>query len=93
MGLYFSQGSAHTEAPTLADVLDCLASDASSYANAGSFEEWAGVLGYDPDSRSSLRIFNTVKRQAEQLKRLLGADAYEQLLRTPLTLDTIKTIG
>lgn len=34
MGLYFSQGPAITEDPTLADVLDCLASDASGYENA-----------------------------------------------------------
>jgi hypothetical protein len=46
--LYFSQGSAHTQDPTLADVLDCLAS--------------------------------AIKRQAEQLKRTLGQEAYEELL-------------
>ncbi|HEY6766621.1 MAG TPA: hypothetical protein VI386_17820 [Candidatus Sulfotelmatobacter sp.] len=32
--LYFSQGSAHTADPTLADVLDCLASHAREYENA-----------------------------------------------------------
>jgi len=95
-GLYFSQGSAHTVDPTLADVLDCLASDASGYENAkdaaqynreknqGSlrteFDEWADEYGYDTDSRKAEKIYKTVKRQAEQLKRTLGAEAYEQLL-------------
>lgn len=78
--LYFSQGSAHTDDPTLADVLDCLASDASGYDNAKSFEDWASEYGYDTDSRSAEKIYKTVKRQAEQLKRVLGAEAFEELL-------------
>lgn len=78
--LYFSQGSAHTEEPTLADVLDCLASDASSYDNAGTFEEWASEYGYDSDSRKAEKTYKAIKRQAEQLKRTLGQDAYEELL-------------
>jgi len=79
-GLYFSQGSAHTAPPTLADVLDCLASDACTYDQAKSFEDWAEELGYEPDSRKEERIYRAVKRQAEQLKRLLGAEAYDTLL-------------
>lgn len=83
--LYFSQGSAHTSDPTLADVLDCLAMDAggyeSAYGNGGTrFELWAGEYGYNTDSRKAENIFRTVKRQSEQLKRTLGADAYEELL-------------
>jgi hypothetical protein len=95
LSLYFSQGVAHTEDPTLADVLDCLASDASSYENAravsgsiqnaaeGSdrhFRSWANDLGYDEDSRSAEEIFRAIKRQAEQLKRALGSEAYNDLL-------------
>src|ERR1700726_86874 len=38
---YFSQGSGHTTHPTLSDVLTCIADDAASYENAGSFEDWA----------------------------------------------------
>ncbi len=78
--VYFSQGSAHTEPPTASDVLDCLASDACGYDNASSFEEWAREYGYDADSRKAEKIFRTVKRQAEQLKRVLGSEAYETLL-------------
>lgn len=79
-GLYFSQGSAHKQDPTTADVLDCLASDAAGYENAQTFEEWASEYSYDPDSRKAELIFKTVKRQAEQLRRMLGQAAYDALL-------------
>lgn len=78
--LYFSQGSGHTEPPTIEQVLDCLASDASGYENARGFDDWAREYGYSTDSRSAEKIFKTVKRQSEQLKRTVGAEAYEQLL-------------
>ena len=75
--------------PTLADVLDCLASDANGYEdakhvgcheNCNPFYNWAREYGYDPDSRKAEKMFRTIKRQAEQLKRTLGQDAYEELL-------------
>ena len=78
--LYFSQGSAHTSEPSVFDVLDCLASDASGYENARSFEEWAEEYGYDTDSRSAEKIWKAVKRGSEQLKRTVGKEAYNQLL-------------
>ena len=74
MTTYFSQGSAHTKEPTLSDILDCLASDASSIDNARSFEEWCGELGYDTDSRKAERIYNICVKQMESLNRLLGDD-------------------
>jgi hypothetical protein len=80
MSLYFSQGSAHTDPPTVEDVLDCLASDASGYDQARGFEEWARDLGYGEDSRKAEKVYKSVKRQAEQLKRLIGEDAYQTLL-------------
>lgn len=79
MSLYFSQGSAHVDEPTAEDVLDCLASDASSY-DGNTFEQWARELGYDTDSRKAEKTYKAVKRQAEQLKRFLGDEAYETLL-------------
>ena len=78
--VYFSQGSAHTEDPTLNDVLDCLAQDSAGYENAHSLEDWCSEYGYDTDSRKAEKTYKAVKRQAEQLKRILGMDAYEQLL-------------
>lgn len=78
---YFSQGSAHTENPTLIDVLDCMASDSSGFDNSQSFEEWAREYGYDTDSRTAEKTFRTVRRQSEQLKRVLGQSAYRELLK------------
>ncbi len=79
-GLYFSQGSAHTEFPTLVDVLDCVANDASGYDSTKDFEDWASDYEYDTDSRSAEKTYRAVKRQSEQLKRTLGEDAYAELL-------------
>ena len=76
---HFSQGSAHTQEPTAADVLDCLASDSAGIENARSFEDWCGEYGYDTDSRKAERIFKVCERQAESLKRLLNGQ-YETLL-------------
>ena len=77
----FSMGSGLSGEPKLADVLDCLASDASGVENcAGKFDDWCGEYGYDTDSRKAERTFNICKRQAANLKRLLGPSAYETLL-------------
>jgi hypothetical protein len=75
----FSQGSAHKGPPDLATVLDCLASDART-VEYDSFEEWAGNLGYDTDSRSAERTYRTVKTQSERLLEFLGNDAFNTLL-------------
>lgn len=78
--VYFSQGSAHKKPPTLAEVLDCLASDASGVDNAQSFEDWASEYGYDTDSRKAEATYRICEKQAQELKALLGQDAYTQLL-------------
>ena len=80
MTVYFSQGSAHKKNPTLAEVLNCLASEASGVDNARSFEDWASEYGYDTDSRKAERTYQICKKQAQDLKALLGQDAYNQLL-------------
>jgi hypothetical protein len=77
---YFSQGIAHTKPPTLADVLDCLASDCSTVDSLGSFEEWAIHLGYDADSRKDEKLYKTIIKQARELKDFLGNGAYQELL-------------
>jgi hypothetical protein len=76
----FSQGAAHEKEPTASDVLDCLAMDAIGVENARSFEEWCAEYGYDTDSRKAEKIFQVCEREAEGLRRLLGPEAYEQLL-------------
>lgn len=80
MGLHFSQGSAHTERPTLTDVLDCLASDAGAVENANGFKDWASDLGYDTDSRQAEKTYKVCVKQADMLKALLGDSEYETLL-------------
>lgn len=77
---YFSMGSAHTREPGAAEVLDSLASDASSVEYVRDFEQWADEIGYDPDSRKAFATFEVVRKQSAALKRLLGDDAYDELL-------------
>lgn len=68
----FYQGLAHVHAPTAADVLECLLSDAS--VDGQSFEEWASDTGFDPDSRKAEKIYNACVSQTTKLKTLLGRD-------------------
>jgi hypothetical protein len=80
MHLFFSQGSAHTKAPKLAEVLNCLASDASGVENARNFEEWAAEYGYDTDSRKAEKTYLICCEQRDQLRELLGNAGFESLL-------------
>jgi len=77
---FFSQGSAHKEPPTAADVLDCLAMDAAGVENAKDFEDWASEYGYDTDSRKAERTYKICQQQAADLKEFLGDEAYQSLL-------------
>lgn len=81
MTLTFSMGSAHNgKEPTVEDVLDCLASDASGYANASEFDLWCQEYGYDGDSRKAERTFKAVRSQTQKLMQFLGESAFETLL-------------
>lgn len=73
------QKDAQPSPPTVADLLDCLASDASTYDNCRDFADWCNEFGYDEDSRTAERTYNAVAEQSRQLRRLLPADAYEAL--------------
>lgn len=66
--------------PTLTEILDSLALDASGIEGARTFEEWASDYGFDVDSRKAMKSYKTTKRQAEKLRALLGAAAYDTLL-------------
>jgi hypothetical protein len=77
---YFSMGLGLSGEPKVGNVLDCLASDSASIENARSFEDWAGDLGYDTDSRKAEKTFKACERQAAKLKQFLGEDAYNELL-------------
>lgn len=65
--------------PELPDVLDCLASDASTL-DEGSFDAWASSLGYDTDSRKAEATYRTILEQSNKLRVFLGAEAYNDLL-------------
>jgi len=81
MTVYFSMGYGHNgKAPKVADVLDCLASDAAS-VEGSYFEEWCADLGYDTDSRKAEKTYKTCEHQAKRLKNWLdNDDIYQQLL-------------
>lgn len=79
MQMHYSMGSAHTKAPNIADVLDCLASDAYGLPlpeMAGSedeaFAEWCREYDYDPDSRKALKAYRATLRQTRALGRLFS---------------------
>ena len=80
MSLHYSQGPAVVEEPKVGDVLDCLASDASSYENARDFADFCADFGCDTDSRKAEAIYRVFGRQAASLKRMLGQEAYNLLL-------------
>lgn len=69
----FYTGPAAAE-PDAASVMECLASDASSVANARGFEDWCSEYGYDTDSRKAERTFKTCAAQTAKLRVLLGDD-------------------
>ncbi|MGC1583312.1 MAG: hypothetical protein WA766_17640 [Candidatus Acidiferrales bacterium] len=78
---YFSQDYGHNGAePKVTDVLDCLASDASSIDNARGFEDWCSDFGYDSDSRKAEKTFKACEHGAKRLKTFLDDDLYAQLL-------------
>lgn len=65
--------------PTARDVLESLASDASTVEHSEGFEDWADSLGYDTDSRSAERSYRATVRQTERLRKFLG-DRYTEFL-------------
>ncbi len=74
----FSQGMAHTQNPTAADVLNCLVSDAD--CGDRSFEEFCSDLGYSEDSRKAFAAWEQCRTCAPRVRALLG-DHFEEFLR------------
>lgn len=72
----YTMGSGCDGEPDIEDVLDCLISDT---AGLDSFEEWCGDYGYDTDSRTGERLYNTLVLQAKNLRRFLSDDQYAEL--------------
>ena len=67
-------------APTLEDVLSCLVMDASGYENSRNFEDWASDYGFDTDSRTAERTYQTVAEQSKALRHLLGHKRYAEYM-------------
>jgi len=87
MTVRFHQGLGIKHDPTLTGVLDCLASDAAGFENAGTFEEWANEYGYDisddaphGDVKKTARTFKAVRHQSQKLAKFLGDEVYGELL-------------
>lgn len=70
----YKTGLGWTNAPTAADVLESLLSDASSIENGNDFEDWASNYGFNPDSRKAEAIYKATVKQTNKLRRLLGDD-------------------
>ncbi len=78
MTIYYSQGSAFTSAPTISDILNCLASD---YQEAGyTFEDFCSDFGYNNDSISDLRVYKAVMKESRDMERVIGLDNIPTLL-------------
>lgn len=67
--------------PTIEDVLDTLALDASSYDNARDFAGWAAdFFGYDSDSIKAEKTYKAVGEESRRLLQLLGHELYNELI-------------
>lgn len=64
-------------APHAADVLHCLALDAS--AGTMTFTEWCADFGYDTDSRKALATYEQCQETADKMRRVFGPDAAREL--------------
>jgi hypothetical protein len=76
-GDQFLSGAA-IPAPSVADVLYCLASD-YSVIDVGGFESWASEFGYDTDSRKAEGIYRACLEQALALRGAFGDAAMSAL--------------
>jgi len=66
--------------PCLADVLDSLASDASTLYQFQSFADWADELGYDSDSISAHKTWRAVQDNTSNLAKCIGYQAMIELI-------------
>ena len=80
----FSCGPAIKDAPSLEDVLDCLASDAASVENCDDWVAFAFEMGMNTETEKEFReaesTWYVIEEQAGSLRLLLGDKGYEALL-------------
>jgi hypothetical protein len=82
MDVPFTQGAAHTQPPTLADVLSCLADDAASVEDEPDWLNWAQGMGFESiaDAEKAREMHAAIVQQSDALGDLLGPVAFETLL-------------
>ena len=66
-------------APKPADVLHSLISDGDAYFDSLTFEEWAGNLGFDTDSRNAEAMYRACDETGRHLARMFSDDELAQL--------------
>ena len=64
-------------APTTADVLACLLSDASGAGE--TFEEWCSNFGYSDDSMKAMETYRACQKTRSALQRFLGGELMDRL--------------
>lgn len=66
--------------PTIAEVLYCLASNATGWMATPTFEEWAPEYGYNVDSIKAKKTFDLTARLTSKLRAMLGNEWFNLLL-------------
>ena len=64
----FYQGAVHTHSPQIEDVLHALLADRGTLQYATEFEDWASGLGYNADSISDKKLFDSITEQTHKLE-------------------------
>lgn len=70
----YRQGTGHTTAPTVSQVVSCLLSDARAGAEHNTFESFCSEFDYDSDSRTAERAYVACRECSSALRRILGDD-------------------
>ena len=77
---YYSQGPAHTNAPTMGDILHSLQIDCSCVRDGASFEEFCEEFGCVEDSRRAYRTYETCQGTCARIIDLIGQSAFETFM-------------
>ena len=68
--LMYKGPNLRAKSPTMYDIVCCVCKD-----DPESFEDWCANFGYDTDSRKALDTYLACQKQAEDFRRLCGADS------------------
>lgn len=86
MQVPWMQGTGILNDPTVEDVLESLALEASGADL--DFEYWCREYGYNDDSRKDHELYEKVRAQVENLKQLIDdPEAFQILLNDPMLWD------